>query len=87
MRGPKWTATEQQSLVAEFTCDPKVSNGGYEGIEQRRHNQTGVVVFTDGHSESRKDKNINPPIDPYSGSATALFNSKYWDPMKHAGDR
>lgn len=38
----------------------------------------GVVVFIDGHSEARLDKNINPPTD---GS---LVNVKYWDPeLKH----
>jgi prepilin-type N-terminal cleavage/methylation domain-containing protein/prepilin-type processing-associated H-X9-DG protein len=85
---PKVDGYWSSSLWWPSSCmDPKVSNGGYEGIEQRRHNQTGIVVFADGHSEARKDKSINPPIDPYSGSASALINSKYWDPRKSAGDR
>ena len=41
----------------------------------------GVVVFADGHSEARKDQNINP-----SGS-NPLRNSRYWDPLKRAGDQ
>ena len=59
---------------------------GYEGIEHRRHNGVGVVVFSDGHGESRKDANINPPIDPTTGLAEGLINSRYWDPLKRAGD-
>ena len=85
---PKVDGYWSSSLWWPSSCmDPRVSNGGYEGIEQRRHNQTGIVVFADGHSEARKDKNINPPIDPYSGSSQALINSRYWDPRKSAGDR
>jgi hypothetical protein len=34
-----------------------------------------VVVFVDGHSEARLDRNINAPSD---GS---LVNVKYWDPL------
>src|SRR5437660_2500381 len=37
---------------------------GFEGVDQFRHLNTGAVVFTDGHSEVRKDAAINPPIDP-----------------------
>jgi prepilin-type N-terminal cleavage/methylation domain-containing protein/prepilin-type processing-associated H-X9-DG protein len=62
---PKVDGFWSSSLWWPSSCmDPRVSNGGYEGIEQRRHNQTGIVVFADGHSEARKDKNINPPADP-----------------------
>jgi hypothetical protein len=35
----------------------------------------GVVVFVDGHSEARLDRNINPPIND------GLVNVKYWDPL------
>ena len=38
---------------------------GYEGIDPIRHIGTGVAVFNDGHAEARKDKDINPPYDPY----------------------
>ena len=85
---PKVDGYWSSSLWWPSACmEPQFSNGGYEGIEQRRHRQTGIVVFTDGHSEARKDKQINPPRDPYSGSALALVNSRYWDPLKHAGDQ
>jgi prepilin-type N-terminal cleavage/methylation domain-containing protein len=60
------------------------SNPAFEGVATRHGNTRvrgknaqdtrGVVVFVDGHSETRKDKDINPPAD---GS---LVNVKYWDP-------
>jgi len=65
------------------------SNPGYEGIACRhgggsgkgKNGGQGVVVFTDGHSESRRDENINQqPGQP-------LKNSKYWDPLRGAGDQ
>jgi len=85
---PKGDGAWSSSLWWPSSCmDPKVSDGGYEGIEQNRHRLTGIVVFTDGHSEPRKDKNINPPYDPYSGRVESLVNTRYWDPLKHAGDQ
>jgi hypothetical protein len=30
---------------------------------------------------------INPPRDPAIGDAKGLINSRYWDPLKRAGDR
>ena len=48
---------------------------GNEGVDIFRHSPYGVVVFTDGHSEARKDENVNPP---YSGS---LINGRFWDPL------
>ncbi len=60
----------------------------YEGVYMLRHQQLGVVVFTDGHAEVRKDSQINPPVDPLgSGSAKTLINSHYWDPLQRAGDQ
>jgi len=57
----------------------------YEGVYMLRHQNTGVVVFTDGHAECRNDSQINPPVDPLgSGSAKALINSRYWDPLQRA---
>jgi prepilin-type N-terminal cleavage/methylation domain-containing protein len=61
------------------------SNPDFEGVATR-HGRTnvrgknasgtrGVVVFVDGHSEARLDRNINAPAD---GS---LVNVKYWDPL------
>jgi prepilin-type processing-associated H-X9-DG protein len=53
-----------------------------------RHKGTGIVVFADSHSEARKDAQINPPVDPLgSGSAKALINSQFWDPIQRAGDQ
>jgi len=63
------------------------SSGAYEGIEPKRHLGQSVVVFNDGHSQSRKDSQINPPADPGSGSAKGLINSQYWDPLQRAGNR
>ena len=60
---------------------------GFEGIDQIRHVGTGVLVFTDGHSEARKDSAINPPEDPAAGAAKGLINSRYWDPLKRGGER
>jgi|SRR5271157_383416 len=47
-----------------------------EGVDTIRHKGVGVVVFVDGHSESRKDQNINPPF------SCNLANGKYWDPLR-----
>ena len=60
---------------------------GFEGVDQHRHKKIGVMVFSDGHSEARKDAAINPPVDPGTGSAQGLINSKYWDPLKRGGER
>ena len=65
--------------------DPKGSV--YEGIEPKRHLGTGVIVFNDGHSEARKDAQINPPANPGTTVAKALINSQYWDPLQRAGNR
>ncbi len=60
---------------------------GFEGVDQVRHKNLGVVLFVDGHSEARKDSAINPPVDPGAGSPQGLINSRYWDPLKRAGER
>ena len=59
---------------------------GFEGVDQARHGDRGVAVFTDGHSDIRKDSAINPPVDPGTGDPRGLKNSRYWDPLKRAGD-
>jgi prepilin-type N-terminal cleavage/methylation domain-containing protein len=60
----------------------------FEGVYMLRHQQLGVVVFTDGHAEVRKDSQINPPVNPLgSSSAQAVINSHYWDPIQRAGDQ
>ncbi|HTI98091.1 MAG TPA: prepilin-type N-terminal cleavage/methylation domain-containing protein [Dongiaceae bacterium] len=56
-----------------------------EGVNVFRHGKVGNVVFTDGHSQSRRDAEINPPKDPLNGGS--LVNSRYWDPIQRAGDR
>jgi prepilin-type N-terminal cleavage/methylation domain-containing protein len=59
-----------------------------EGVCATRHNTVGNVVFTDSHAESRKDSQINPPANPLAGgSAAALGNSRFWDPIQRAGAR
>ncbi len=69
------------------------ASGQYEGIETTRHNGgkfpgSGNVGFADGHASSKKEGDINPPVDPeYGGSANALINSRYWDPLLRGGDR
>lgn len=59
----------------------------FEGVETSRHNKRGNVVFADGHSEARQDAAINPQADPQYGGNAGLINSRYWDPMKRAGDK
>jgi prepilin-type processing-associated H-X9-DG protein len=60
----------------------------YQGVSMTRHGSLGNVVFTDGHAESRKDADINPPVDPLAkNSSKCLINSRYWDPLQRAGDR
>jgi prepilin-type N-terminal cleavage/methylation domain-containing protein len=49
---------------------------GQEGVDTNRHKGIGVVVFVDGHSEARRDQNINPPF------SCNLLNGKYWDPLR-----
>jgi prepilin-type N-terminal cleavage/methylation domain-containing protein len=63
------------------------STKGYEGIDPIRHQGTGGVVFNDGHSEARKDAQINPPYDPYSNNPKSLINSRYWDPLQRGGQQ
>jgi prepilin-type N-terminal cleavage/methylation domain-containing protein/prepilin-type processing-associated H-X9-DG protein len=59
----------------------------YEGADTSRHNKRANIVFVDGHSESRKDADINPQADPENGGNAGLINSRYWDPLKRAGDK
>ncbi len=86
---PKKDGSFSCSLYWPRACmDRKRSvSGDFEGIDVLRHRDNGVVVFTDSHAESRKDAMINPPVDPSSGDPKGLINSRYWDPLKRAGDR
>ncbi|HZT23458.1 MAG TPA: prepilin-type N-terminal cleavage/methylation domain-containing protein [Verrucomicrobiae bacterium] len=63
--------------------DPNAkATGSYnEGIDGIRHLGTGVISFVDGHSEARKDQDINPQGPP-SQPAQFLKNSQYWDPLQ-----
>jgi prepilin-type N-terminal cleavage/methylation domain-containing protein len=69
------------------------ASGQYEGVETTRHTTgrgtgVGIVGFADGHAESKKDADINPPIDPeFGGSSKALSNSRFWDPLQRGGER
>ena len=75
------------SLWWPSSCmDAKASTTkGYEGVDFLRHKTGGTTSFADGHSEVRKDKQINPPADPISGNVKALGNSEFWDPLNRGG--
>jgi prepilin-type N-terminal cleavage/methylation domain-containing protein/prepilin-type processing-associated H-X9-DG protein len=49
---------------------------GNEGVDTNRHQGLGVVVFVDGHSEARKNQNINPPW------SCSPVNERFWDPLR-----
>ena len=84
---PKVDGFWSSSLWWPTSCmDPKASSSqAFEGIDPNRHRKTGIVVFVDGHSEARRDAEINPPVDPGTGGAKGLVNSEYWDPLNKAG--
>jgi hypothetical protein len=83
---PKSDGFWSSSLWWPTSCmDRKTSTtSAFEGVDPIRHVGTGVVVFNDGHAEPRKDMQINPPVDPSSGSARGLINSEFWDPLNRA---
>lgn len=87
---PKTDGTDSSSCWWAKACENVAGSTSqqYEGVYVLRHKGLGVVVFTDGHAEARKDSQINPPIDPLgAGNAKALINSHYWDPRQRAGDQ
>jgi len=57
----------------------------YEGIDDNRHGRRGNVVFNDGHAETRRSANINPPDDPIKGGVNQFRNALYWDPLQRKG--
>jgi len=59
-----------------------VAPASFEGIDHSRHAGRGIVLFNDGHTEARKDDEINPPMNPSSGNALAIKNARYWDPRR-----
>jgi prepilin-type N-terminal cleavage/methylation domain-containing protein len=83
---PKMDGYWSSSCWWPWACmDPNNTQfGGYEGIDRNRHRDNGVVVFVDGHSEARKDKQINPHRDPAFGDVRGLVNSRFWDPLKRS---
>lgn len=84
---PKSDGFWSSSLWWPTSCmDRRASSSqAFEGVDPIRHAGQGVAVFNDGHAESRKDKQINPPVDPGAGGARGLINSHYWDPLQRAG--
>ena len=87
---PKTDGTDSSSCWWAKACENVAGSTSqqYEGVYILRHKGTGIVVFSDSHSEVRKDSDINPPVDPLgSGSAKALSNSRFWDPIQRAGDQ
>jgi len=86
---PKLDGYWSSSCYWPWSCmDPANTQfGGYEGVDRNRHRKTGNVAFNDGHAESRKDAQINPPRDPGFGDARGLINSRFWDPLKRGGNR
>jgi len=86
--GPVWSS----SLWWEAACmDPAVvassGFGTYEGVEPKRHLGKAQMAFNDGHAESRFNKNINPPSNPYDNGPNCLINSRFWDPLQRAGQK
>lgn len=83
---PKVDGMWSSSCWWPWACMDKANSqyGGFEGIDKDRHFGTGVVVFTDGHSEAKADKKINPIRDPGFGDARGLVNSRYWDPLRRS---
>jgi prepilin-type N-terminal cleavage/methylation domain-containing protein len=83
---PNPAAQNSFSLWWPKSCQDPANGSDLEGICMQRHPPQGVVVFADGHSEGRKDSQINPPRDPkFADSAKCLINSQYWDPLQRAG--
>lgn len=75
---PVWAS----SLWWPNSCMTKGRGTAWEGIDAQRHLGASSIVLNDGHSEVRKNDQINPPYDPSSGNAQALKNSRYWDPLQ-----
>ncbi len=64
--------------------NPALGAAGFEGIDPNRHRGQGMVLFNDGHAESRKSDDINPPMNPSTGNAAAIKNARYWDPLRRS---
>jgi len=88
--------TSSGSLWWDKACMNPASSSSqqFEGVDTRRHNGgkwpggLGNISFADGHAESRKDSQINPPRDPKdANNAQCLVNSQFWDPLQRAGNQ
>jgi prepilin-type N-terminal cleavage/methylation domain-containing protein len=77
---PVWAS----SLWWPNSCMTKGKGSAWEGIDAQRHLGASAIVLNDGHSEIRKNDQINPPENPGNGGAKGLINSKYWDPLQHS---
>ncbi len=77
---PQWAS----SLWWPNSCMTKGKGTYWEGIDAQRHLGASAIVLNDGHADVRKNDQINPPENPGSGSATALKNSRFWDPLQHS---
>jgi len=64
-----------------------VNEAALEDALRGGHLGTAVIAFVDGHSEARKSDKINPPANPADGSARALINSQFWDPLQRGGQQ
>lgn len=85
---PSSNPTASGSLWWPHACMNRPSaTGAYEGVDTIRHGGTGNVGFADGHAKAKRNEDINPPVDPQTGSAQGLNNSRYWDPRQAAGQR
>ncbi|HTG45316.1 MAG TPA: type II secretion system protein [Verrucomicrobiae bacterium] len=82
---PQWAS----SLWWPNSCmDSKTSSSrAFEGIHVDRHPGGSAIAFNDGHTEVRKNSQINPPYDPSSGNPKAIKNSEFWDPLQRGRDK
>jgi prepilin-type N-terminal cleavage/methylation domain-containing protein/prepilin-type processing-associated H-X9-DG protein len=64
--------------------DPADTGSIHEGIDPFRHLGEGNMMFNDGHAETRKSKDINPPRDPPEDAPNSLGNCHYWDPLQRS---
>ncbi len=83
---PKIDGMWSSSCWWPWACmDPQNSQyRSFEGVDMKRHRDNGVVLFNDGHSEARKNSQINPIRDPAFGDARGLINSRFWDPLRRS---
>ena len=73
---PKSDGFWSSSRWATSCMNPASATKSYEGVDIRRHQGNGLAVFNDGHSEPRREAQINPPVDPVAGTAAGLVNSQ-----------